>query len=116
MSTEELRTAMVHYRWLVEDLLEVKPTLSRPKRPTAPPVRPTPAVPPTAAVPPIPAAPPGVPAARIGDGHAAQPEKEVKRDEPVEVESTSDDTVDGKVDEPVADERQSPNSSRSVDA
>jgi hypothetical protein len=114
VSTEELRTAMVHYRWLVEDLLEVKPTLSRPKRPAAP-------------------APAAIPAVLTGtgDGQAIHPEKVIKRDGAIEEKApdTAEDTVDrdvrdGKVDEvrdekveaQPTDERRSSNSSRSVDA
>jgi len=35
LSTEDLRTAMVHYRTLVEDLLEARPAIVRPRKPVA---------------------------------------------------------------------------------
>jgi hypothetical protein len=110
VSTEELRMAMVHYRTLIEDLLEVKPTLTRQRRPV-----------------PAPAA--ASPVERTVERREPVEQRAVERREPEPVEEKATDrdekaVVDGdpalvrdeKLDDQVAGNRRSANSSRPIDA
>ncbi len=110
VSTEELRMAMVHYRTLIEDLLEVKPTLTRPKRP----------IPAPAAAAPVERTverrEPVEQQRAVESREPAEEKKTIDRDEKAVVDGEAELARDEKLDDRGAEERRSPNSSRSIDA